>query len=102
MTRHTRTSSQPPGLFARWWGKLTGNPGKRSDHYAGAYGHGAGGGFSGAAINRLTASMAAWSGALNADLDGSLVILRARARSLAANLPRDDAQGFLGEQPPLA
>ena len=44
-----------------------------------------GNGFAGAAINRLTASMAGWSGAVNADLDGSLVIMRARARSLAAN-----------------
>lgn len=41
--------------------------------------------FAGAAVNRLTASLAGWSGSVNADLDGSLVILRARARQLAAN-----------------
>lgn len=43
------------------------------------------GGFAGAAITRLTASMAQWSGAVNADLDNALTILRARARSLCAN-----------------
>lgn len=42
-------------------------------------------GFAGAAVDRLTASMNQWSGALNADLDSALVVLRARARSLAAN-----------------
>lgn len=42
-------------------------------------------GFAGAAITRLTASMAQWSNAVNADLDGALVILRSRARSLCAN-----------------
>lgn len=41
--------------------------------------------FAGAAIDRLTASLSQVSGAVNADLDGSLVILRARARSLCAN-----------------
>lgn len=41
--------------------------------------------FAGAAINRLTASLASWSGALNADLDAALVPLRARARRLCAN-----------------
>lgn len=42
-------------------------------------------GFAGAAIDRLTSSLAAWSGAINADLDSALVVLRARARNLAAN-----------------
>jgi len=69
------------GFLSRWWGRLTG----KRDAYAGAFGNSSGAGFAGAAVNRLTASMAAWSGALNADLDGSLVILRARARQLSAN-----------------
>jgi lambda family phage portal protein len=42
-------------------------------------------GFAGAAVDRLTASMAQFSGAVNADLDAGLVILRSRARDLAAN-----------------
>lgn len=42
-------------------------------------------GFAGAAVSRLTASLANWSGAINADLDGSLAILRARARQLCQN-----------------
>lgn len=42
-------------------------------------------GFAGAAINRLTMSLAQWSGAVNADLDSALAVLRARARSLCAN-----------------
>jgi len=42
-------------------------------------------GFAGAAINRLTMSMAQLSGAVNADLDSTLVILRSRARALCAN-----------------
>lgn len=41
--------------------------------------------FAGAAIDRLSASLSQVSGAVNADLDGSLVILRARARHLCAN-----------------
>jgi len=41
--------------------------------------------FAGAAVSRLTASMASWSGSVNSDLDASLVILRARARALCAN-----------------
>lgn len=57
----------------------------RSDPYAGAYGNGSGAGFAGAAVSRLTASLATWSGSVNADLDNALPILRARARSLAAN-----------------
>lgn len=39
--------------------------------------------FAGAAVNRLTTSMASWSGSVNMDLDGNNVILRARARALA-------------------
>lgn len=42
-------------------------------------------GFAGAAVQRLTASFAQNSLSVNADLDGTLVILRARARSLCAN-----------------
>lgn len=42
-------------------------------------------GFAGASIDRLSASLNTWSNAVNADLDGSLVILRSRARSLANN-----------------
>lgn len=42
-------------------------------------------GFAGAAVDRLTASLSQWSGSINADLDGQLAILRARARALAAN-----------------
>jgi lambda family phage portal protein len=41
--------------------------------------------FAGGAVSRLTASLQAWSGSINADLDASLVALRARARHLAAN-----------------
>ncbi len=41
--------------------------------------------FAGAAVNRLTTSLETWSGALNADLDNGLAILRARARTLCAN-----------------
>ena len=55
------------------------------DPFAGTYGTGAASGFAGGAVNRLTASLATWSGSVNAELDGSLPILRARARSLAAN-----------------
>ena len=42
-------------------------------------------GFAGAGINRLTASLANWSGGINADLDGNISILRARARQLCQN-----------------
>lgn len=42
-------------------------------------------GFAGASIDRLTASLQQWSGAVNADLDRALVILRSRARALGAN-----------------
>lgn len=41
--------------------------------------------FSSAAVGRLTASLSQASGAVNADLDNALVILRSRARSLCAN-----------------
>jgi len=41
--------------------------------------------FAGAAIGRLTASLSQSSQSVNADLDGALEILRARARSLCAN-----------------
>lgn len=50
-------------------------------------------GFAGAAIDRLSSSLSQWSGALNADLDGALVVLRARARALAANT--DHGKRFL-------
>lgn len=42
-------------------------------------------GFAGAAVNRLTASLATWSGAVNADTEAGLAVMRARARSLANN-----------------
>ena len=42
-------------------------------------------GFAGAGISRITAGMSQSSQSVNADLDGSLLILRARARSLCAN-----------------
>lgn len=54
-----------------WWGALTGQ--------------GGGSGFAGGSVSRLTASLSQWSGALNADLDASLVIMRARARQLCQN-----------------
>jgi lambda family phage portal protein len=41
--------------------------------------------FSGAQIGRLTATLPSFSQSINADLDGSLVILRSRARNLCAN-----------------
>lgn len=42
-------------------------------------------GFAGGGMSRLTASLAQWSGSANADLDGTLTIMRARARQLANN-----------------
>lgn len=64
-------------------------PGKRSARrdgdYSATYGNGSGSGFAGGAVGRLTASLASWSGALNADLDGSLDVLRARGRQIAQN-----------------
>jgi lambda family phage portal protein len=44
-----------------------------------------GAGFAGAGVNRLTQSLAQWSGSVNADLDGNISLLRARARQLCAN-----------------
>lgn len=41
--------------------------------------------FSGAQIGRLTATLPSFSQSINADLDGTLVILRSRARNLCAN-----------------
>ena len=63
------------------WRALTGT----RDNYAATYGSGGSHGFAGGAVNRLTASLATWSGSVNSDLDGSLTVLRARARHLAAN-----------------
>lgn len=54
-------------------------------NFAGTFGTGSAGGFAGAAVGRLTASLASWSGSVNLDLEGSLPILRARARQLCAN-----------------
>ncbi|MBU0752374.1 MAG: phage portal protein [Gammaproteobacteria bacterium] len=67
--------------FAAAWRALTG----KRDNYAALYGSGGAHGFAGGAVNRLTSSLASWSGSVNADLDASLVVLRARARHLAAN-----------------
>lgn len=41
--------------------------------------------FSGAAVNRLTASLSQMSASINSDLDGALTLLRTRARNLCAN-----------------
>lgn len=74
------------GTFTDWLRKLTpGSAPKKRDAYAATYGNGgSSSGFAGAAVNRLTASMASWSGSVNMDLDGGgISILRARARSLA-------------------
>lgn len=61
-------------------------PARRDDSaFAGTFGNGAPGGFAGAHISRLTASLASWSAGINADNDAALPILRARARQLAAN-----------------
>lgn len=72
------------GLFDTLRRALGMKPARR-DNYAATYGNGSGGGFAGSSVNRLTASLATWSGSVNADLDGSLVILRARGRQLAAS-----------------
>lgn len=72
------------GFFEWIRGRVFSAPAKR-DNYAGTYGSGAPGGFAAASISRLTDSLATWSGAVNADLDGSIAILRARGRQLAAN-----------------
>lgn len=71
-------------IAAAWRALVPKGAGKR-DPYAGTYGTGSTAGFAGGAVGRLTASLATWSGSVNADLDGSLPILRARARALAAN-----------------
>jgi len=71
------------GFFEWVRGKL-GKPTTR-DNFAGTYGVGAAGGFAGAAVSRLTDSLTTWSGSINSDLDGSVVILRARARQLCAD-----------------
>jgi lambda family phage portal protein len=63
------------------WQLITG----KRDAYEATYGSGGAHGFAGGAVGRLTSSLANWSGSINADLDASLPILRARARSLAAN-----------------
>lgn len=42
-------------------------------------------GYAGAAVDRLTSGLATWSAGPNASLEGSLVILRARGRQLAAD-----------------
>lgn len=59
---------------------------RSGDAFAATYGNGSGSsGFAGGGVNRLTSSLANWSGSVNADLDIALPIMRARARSLAAN-----------------
>ena len=50
------------------WRAFTG----KRDPYAATYGNGGTNGFAGGAINRLTSSLASWSGSVNADLDGAL------------------------------
>lgn len=72
------------GFFDWIRGRVFGAP-QRRDNYAGTYGNGSPGGFSAAAVNRLTDSLATWSGSISNDLDGSIAILRARGRQLAAN-----------------
>lgn len=42
-------------------------------------------GFAGGAVGRLTSSLATWSASTNVDLDGALVILRARGRQMGNN-----------------
>lgn len=80
-----QTPAPPTTLFSRIgsaWRALIG----RRDPYAATYGGGSGAhGFAGGSINRLTSSLANWSGSINADNDLALPVLRARARSLAAN-----------------
>lgn len=58
--------------FRDWWSGLIGAGGSSAT-------------FAGASVNRLTYSQPTSSQSVNADLDGSLEILRARARALAAN-----------------
>lgn len=54
----------------------------KRDPYAGTYGNSNSLAFAGGGIGRLTASLATSSQAINAELDGSLVVMRARARQL--------------------
>jgi lambda family phage portal protein len=69
--------------FMDWLMGRISAPVKRADNFAATYGSSGSAGFAGGHVNRLTASLASWSGAVNADLDASIVVLRARARSLA-------------------
>lgn len=69
--------------LVRWLGKISRRDGVIPTNYAATYGNGNSAGFAGGAVGRLTASMATWSGAVNIDLDASLIIMRARARQLA-------------------
>ena len=71
--------------IAAAWRAALGKPSAQRDPYAATYGTGGSHGFAGATVGRLTAGLASWSASINADLDGSLVILRARSRGLAAN-----------------
>jgi lambda family phage portal protein len=65
-----------------WFRGLLGRPARR-DNYAGTYGNGNNLAFAGASVGRLAASLASFSSSVNADLDGSLTLMRARARQLA-------------------
>lgn len=69
--------------FFDWVRRAANIIGRRETDFTATYGNGGGAGFAGGGISRLTASLATWSGSINADLDGSLVVLRARARQLA-------------------
>lgn len=69
--------------IATAWSALLGR--QQRDPYAGTYGASSGAGFAGAHVGRLTASLATWSGSVNAELDAALPVLRARARALARN-----------------
>jgi lambda family phage portal protein len=68
------------GAILDWF--LGRTPAKSTD-FTPTYGNGNTAGFAGGHVNRLTASLATWSGAVNYDLDGSIVVMRARARALA-------------------
>lgn len=64
-----------------WFRGLFSKPARR-DPYASTYGNSNSLAFAGGGVGRLTASLATSSQAINAELDGSLVIMRARARQL--------------------
>lgn len=64
-----------------WFRRMLARPARR-DNYAGLYGNGNNLAFAGASVGRLAASLASFSNSVNADLDGSLVLMRARARQL--------------------